>query len=325
MPILLSGRACMVSPLPLYTYDELRALGYDSRSPRWMRLRKGVYVDRPSFARLPPWKRYEVRVHGFILTSPHAVLCLESAAVLHGIPLFGETKDVHVYAPGKGSSTRSGDVCIHTSADARDIVAVGGSWVTSVADTVSDLARVLPPAKALAQVDAVVSPAQGGTQCVEQLRAHSAGQQSTRGVRLRQWVWEKADPRSESPGESVSRAVILWSGFPQPVLQQKFAYEGQRDRCDFYFPESSVIGESDGWGKYDLDDPDAARRHLQDEKAREDRLRRYGHPVARWTAKEMWQVAPLCRALAQAGVRRIESPDLPFLATMRRSPREMWR
>lgn len=325
MPLLLSSRACLVSPLPLYRYDELRILGHEPRGGRWRRLRKGVYVDGADFGSLSPWKRYEVRVHAFLLTNPDAVLCLESAAVVHGIPLFGETKDIHVFATGAKTTTRNGDVCFHTSEDCREIVRVGAVRVTSVPDTISDLARVLPPAKALAAVDAVISPVQGGVHCVAELRERGSFQQNRRGVRVREWVWEHADPRSESPGESVSRAVIRWAGFEDPVLQQEFRYEGVLDRTDFFFPSCGAVGESDGWGKYDLSDPAAAEEHLRTEKFREDRLRRNGHPMARWTQGAAWKVDPLCLALERAGVRRVEHPHVPFLATLRRSPRELRR
>ncbi|WP_404437811.1 hypothetical protein LG322_03115 [Microbacterium aerolatum] len=325
MPLLLSDRASLSSPLALHRYDELRMLGVDPRAPDWKRLRKGIYVDRAAFDRLPAWKRYEVRVHAFLLTNPGSILCLESAAVLHGIPLFGEAKDIHVLHPGGATTTRNGDVCFHTSADAREIVRVGSALATSVPDTVSDLARVLSPAKALAAADAVISPVQGGAFSIDDLRARGSFQQNRRGVRLREWVWEHADLRSESPGESVSRAVILWSGFEAPVLQRDFRYEGAVDRTDFFFESCEAVGESDGWGKYDLSDPDAAEEHLRREKVREDRLRRHGHPMARWTATDTWKVDPLCRALVQAGVRRVEHPHSAFLATLRRNPRELRR
>jgi hypothetical protein len=188
MPLLLADRASKSSPLPLHRYDELRMLGIDPRTGNWTRLRKGVYVECAAFERLAQWKRYEVRVHAFLLTSPDAILCLESAAVLHGIPLFGETKDIHVFAPGDKTTTRNGDVCFHTSADAREIVQVGPGRATSVPDTVADLARVLPPAKALVAADAVISPVQGGTCNLDELRARGSWQQNRRGVRRREWV-----------------------------------------------------------------------------------------------------------------------------------------
>lgn len=325
MPLLLSDRACLVSPVPLYRFDELRMLGIDPRSAAWMRLRKGVYVERSAFAKLKPWRRYAVRVHAFVLTHPNAILCLESAAVVHGIPLFGESKDIHVFEPGAKSTTRNRDVCFHTSADARVIETVGVIRVTSIPDTVSDLARVLPPAKALAAADAAISAVQGGGFTIDELRASGSYQQNRRGVLLREWVWEHADGRSESPGESVSRAVMLWSGFEAPVLQREFRYENAVDRTDFFFESCGVVGESDGWGKYDLSDPEAAEEHLRREKIREDRMRRNGHPMARWTVGDAWKVDPLCRALLQAGVRRVEQPHFAFLASLNRSPRELRR
>lgn len=325
MPLLLSDRARVSSPLPLYRFDELRMLGIHPRAAEWMRLRKGVYVERSEFAKLEPWLRYTVRVHAFVLTNPTAILCLESAAVVHGIPLFGEAKDIHVFEPDGKSTTRNGDVCFHTSADPRVIERVNGIWATSIPDTVSDLARVLPPAKALAAADAAISPAQGGAFTIDELRSRGSHQQNRRGVRMREWVWEHADGRAESPGESVSRAVILWSGFETPELQREFRYESVVDRTDFFFASCGVVGESDGWGKYDLSDPEAAEQHLRREKIREDRLRRNGNPMARWTASDAWRIDPLCRALLQAGVRRVGHPHAAFLASLHRSPRELRR
>lgn len=132
---------------------------------------------------------------------------------------------------------------------------------------------------------------------------------------------DNTDARSESVGESVSRAVIDWCGFEEPVLQQRFAHEGCKDRADFFFPSCGVVGESDGWGKYDLDDPEKAEHHLREAKRREDRLRRHGHPLARWDLRDACQVDPLCRALVSAGVPKVQSADALMLATLRSNPR----
>ena len=296
-------------------------LGVNVRGSTWLRLRTGIYVKRADFQALPAWERYAVRVHAFLRMHPGAILCLESAAVVHGIPRFGETKDIHIYDPDRSSSTRHGDIVIHTSCDARAVEQIGGVLVTSLIDTVADLARLVPPAHGLAMADAAISPVQGGTLQVVQLRQRIAGQQNARGRARLSWVCDNADGRSESVGESVSRAVIGWSGFEQPVLQQRFSYEGCDDRVDFFFPSCGAIGESDGWSKYDFGDPEKAERRLRDEKRREDRLRRHGHPFARWDFGEAWQVDPLCSALVSAGVRKVESADALMLATLRSNPR----
>lgn len=321
MPLLLADRAHLVSPLQLYSYDELRMLGGNPGAPRWKRLRKGVYVARALFDRAAPWIRYAVRVHAFLRRNPDAVLCLESAAVVHGTPLFGETEDIHVYEPDRTTSWRHGDVSIHASADAREIVSIGAIRVTSMTDTIADLARVVPPAQGLAMADAALAPVQGGMLSIAIVRERGFARQSRRGITRMAWVFDNADGRAESPGESVSRAVIIWSGFERPELQKKFFYEGSRDRTDFYFPSCRAVGESDGWGKYELDDPEKAAQHLRDEKRREDRLRRNGHPFARWDERDARRVDPLGRALAGAGVPQVTSPDRALLATLRSHPR----
>jgi len=70
---------------------------------------------------------------------------------------------------------------------------------------------------------------------------------------------------------------------PEPELQHEFYdSDGFIGRVDMWWPDFKVIGEADGLGKYDdiLD--------LRAEKIREDRLRRLGLTVVRWTWDEIW-------------------------------------
>ncbi|WEK60683.1 MAG: hypothetical protein P0Y60_15485 [Candidatus Microbacterium colombiense] len=318
----LSDRAVLASPLPLIVASEARLLGIRVTGARWMRLRRGIHVERAGYLALPPWRRYAVRVHAFVQRHPDAILCLESAAVLHGLPLFGEPRDIHVHDPERATSRRFGDVCVHTSVDARTVVRVGHTLLSSALDTVTDLARLLPPAHALALVDSAISPVQGGTLSMERLWDHSLARVDDRGRRRLRWALGESDKRSESPAESISRAVISWSGFERPELQSEFRYDGALDRVDFLFPTRRAIGEADGWQKYGLTDPDAAARALRDEKRREDRLRRHGHPFARWELRDAWQVEPLCRALRAAGVPLVRPAQSQMLASLRHNPRE---
>lgn len=325
MPLLLSDRAQVASPIAVYTREEARMAGFSVDGPRWLRLRKGVYVERAPYDELPPWKRYAVRVHAFLRTHPDAVLCLESAGVIHGLPQFGETRWIHVYDPEAVATQRYGDVSVHASCDAREIERVSGVLVTSLRDTVVDLSRVMNPADALAVADAATSPVQGGMLRIADLSDRGEQFENRRGRARMRWVWEHANGASESPGESVSRAVILWCGYEVPELQREFSYEGHVDRCDFHFPSTGTIGEADGWGKYDLNDLDRAKQKLADEKRREDRLRRHGHPFARWDLRGAWKVDPLRDALDAGGVRRVFHPQSGMLATLtRRSRAKTW-
>lgn len=317
MPLLMTDRACLTSPLPLLTAAEARMLGI-ALSPRTHhRVRAGVYVDLTGWQALSPWQRYEVRVHAFVRARPDAVLSHESAAVVWGVPLFGETRDIHVYDPDRTASRHVGDVFVHASVDPRDVACVAGLLVTSLMDTVVDLTRALPPAHALAAGDAVVSPAQGGALQLDELRDRAQAQSSTRGRARLRWLWSRIDGLAESPGESVSRAVIEWSGFETPELQQEFRYEGHLDRADFHFPSVRAVGESDGWGKYTLLDAAEAARRLAEEKRREDRLRRHRHPFARWDLGDAYRVTPLCAALHSAGVPLVRPAQPAMLATLR--------
>jgi hypothetical protein len=56
----------------------------------------------------------------------------------------------------------------------------------------------------------------------------------------------RADERSESVGESRSRAAIALAGLPEPVLQ----WEVAGFRTDFGWPDHCVVGEFDGEIKY---------------------------------------------------------------------------
>lgn len=60
------------------------------------------------------------------------------------------------------------------------------------------------------------------------------------------------DGRSESPLESVSRAVFVEHSLPAPELQVEFEPKpGTIYRADFFWRDQRVIGEADRMGKYD--------------------------------------------------------------------------
>ncbi|QDE35720.1 hypothetical protein FIV50_13540 [Microbacterium foliorum] len=321
----LADRAFVTSPVPLIVSAEMRMLGLRAASPRLRRVRSGVHARQDLYDALRPWQRYAARVHAFVRTHPGAVLCLESAAVLHGLPHFGETALIHVLADAGEKSRRFGDVAVHSSMDSRGVTSIAGIHCTDLLDTAVDLTRVLSPARGLAVADAAMSPFQGGDVQRSAADETLGGQMNSRGRARARWAWTNADGRSESPGESVSRAVIEWCGFETPQLQAEFAYEGAKDRADFFFPSCRVIGEADGWGKYDLDDPDAAAQRLSYEKRREDRLRRNGHPIARWDLSDAWKVDPLRLALVVANVPLVRPPQEGMLASLKLSPREVSR
>lgn len=257
-----------------------------------------------------------MRVGAVAATWTDPIFCLESAATVHGLPVFGEPRYIHLLDPG-GTSWREGDVVVHGTRDPRPVSEVDGMLVTPPADTVLDLGRLLPPAFALGVAD----HAARRMFPVGRLGERAREQSNRRGVRQLDWIDENLDPHAESVGESVSRAVIGWLGYEPPRSQIVFTYEGVEDRVDFVFPSNRAIGESDGYGKYDADDADGMKRRFVQEKRREDRLRRNGHPFARWDWADTLAVRPLERALRATGLQPVRRPDRRGLATLASNPR----
>ncbi|WP_417563645.1 type IV toxin-antitoxin system AbiEi family antitoxin domain-containing protein [Microbacterium sp.] len=308
------------SPIELLRVSDQSPTGRRLRNdPSLRRIRHGVYADGTAWRALRPWQRYLARVHAYALTHPEATLCLESAAALLGLPVFGETRDIHVLDPRRATSARRGDVIVHTNRVARRVVSGGLMHVTDLTDTALDVARVVPPAFGLAVVDHALrtAPETGRDELVE--RARRLG--TPRGAQRLRWVLQNADAASESPAESVSRAVIAWWGFETPELQVTFRHEGAEDRVDFYWRRLRLIGECDGAIKYDDADPAAARRRLLDEKKREDRLRRHEGGMTRWGWADAMRATDLRDRLTLAGVEQVRPAQHAMLATLASHPR----
>ncbi len=223
----------------------LRPKAFRDRA-RYVAVRPGVYAPRERWEDLAPWERYLARVHAYAQTNPAAVFAFESAAALYGLPLFGEPRSVHVFDEDRSRSRRFGDVVVHTSADHRDIRHVDGFHITAPAETAVDLMRVLPAPFALAVGDTVIAPRQVGLVSLAELIALADLQINRRGIRQVRLLLETVDPRAESVGESIGRAVILWSGFERPELQVEFRTGGITDRVDYAWRSVRAIAESDG-------------------------------------------------------------------------------
>jgi hypothetical protein len=90
-----------------------------------------------------------------------------------------------------------------------------------------------------------------------------------------------------NPGESWSRAVLIELGLEPTDLQfAVFDEQGLVGYSDVAWRDRRTLGEFDGRLKYAVPsgaEPEAAGRVVWDEKRREDRLRRAGWEVVRWT------------------------------------------
>jgi hypothetical protein len=307
----------------LLTRDQPATVQRLDRNRQLHRVRPGVFARASDWAVLAPWERYLARVHAVARTWADPVFCLESAAALQGMPVFGEPRLVHLLS-ADGSTWHEGDVAVHGLRDGRCAVHAEGIRLTTAAETTLDLCRVLPPAFALAVADAFLRSQPAGQPPID-LSARGRAQLNRRGLRQLDWVQVRATGVAESVGESVSRAVIEWLGCEEPELQAEFRFEGRTDRADFFWRRRGIIGESDGYGKYDAAHVAVARAHFIDEKRREDRLRRNVGTVIRWDWKDTLHWRDLWAKLRAGGLVPVRPMNPAMLETLSENPRSLPR
>ena len=287
-------------PLPLFRSSEIPHAERGVASGDLVRVTRGVLAPAALWWALPPWQRYEARVHAVAITHPGVVFSHESAAAIRGLPVFGEPREVHVLDTPGATARSSGGIRIHVTTGDRLVEDRGGFLVTSLADTVIDLARGRHGAVGLAVADAALRIDPHLT--VEKLVAENEARTNSRGRRVARWALHRATPLAETVLESVSRATIEWLGFPDPELQVQFRMDGVVDRVDMWWEDVRAIGEADGEVKYDGSLQPAAFA-IAKEKERDRRLRRHASGLAHWGWRDVAQIGPLRESLRQAGLR----------------------
>lgn len=216
-----------------------------------------------------------------------ALVSHSSALVLLGLPLQNvDLGTVHLTRlrapeggepkPWSGQSRWRPGLLLHR---AQAQPAVGGEaagpagTTVTVAHAVVGAGLVGAPSSALVAADAALSrrllqPADL-TRAVAEFEGH-------RGIGPVRAALVHADPRHESPGESLTAHLLRRLGY---ALQPQFQVlaEGRTYRADFRIAGTSVLVEFDGRVKYSSGDANL----LYDEKRREDVLRRAGWLVVR--------------------------------------------
>ncbi|WP_448071344.1 hypothetical protein [Georgenia yuyongxinii] len=291
---------------------DLAALGRDprgaqraSRSAALTRVRRGAYTDARAWVTATNSERHRLLVLSTVAgmrTAP--VLSHESAAVILGIPLIGPPpKKVHVAAESAGGGRSSAYIQRHVIRPMPHITLVDGLAVTSAARTVIELARTRPFISGLVAADYALRVGLVTRADLDVTVDAVAGQ---RGGRRARAVIDRADPRAESVGESLSRAQMYLLGVPIPELQQEFYdADGFIGRTDFWWIEQRKVGEFDGRVKYqppERSGASAPEKVVWHEKRREDRLRRQIEGVVRWVWAEALNTSRFGRLLASAGI-----------------------
>jgi hypothetical protein len=154
---------------------------------------------------------------------------------------------------------------------------IDGLAATSITRTVVDVARTRSLRATLVTGDAAIRRC--GVSAIAEALAESAAWADLGPARR---AIAQLDGRSESPLESVSRAIFIERGLPAPEPQAEFFPDPQTTyRVDFYWAAERVVGEADGLVKY------TEPASLREEKLRQERLEQMGLKVIRWTWRDI--------------------------------------
>jgi hypothetical protein len=257
------------------------------RTGRWTALRRGTSCRT---ADLPPSgaRRTALEVAAAALaTDCDVVGSHETAAIVHGLPLFspyaGPPVLSRVRLPRQTRPGHTSPAALVSQLPARHRAVVHGAVVTSLARTAVDLGRKGPALSAVVVLDAALRAGVRRSE-LEDVLSDCRGWPGSR--RAGQWI-AFADGRAESPLESVGRWRMHQAELPAPDLQVVVRDEhGPVGRTDFLWEDLRTIGEADGFGKYRSRDGAADFSALRREKLREDRLREAGWEVFRFTWDE---------------------------------------
>lgn len=274
-----------------------------------VRVRRNAYRDAAELTALRVEEQHRVAVHAAVAALDiDGIVSHQSAAVLHGLPVWGCPLDVvHLTKPRRSAGRRTSLVHIHTapiSDDERCIV--DGVAVTTLARTVFDVACAVRFEAGVALADAALN-AEGTTPgaLLTQVE-HGRGRTGRSTARA---VAGFADGRSESVGESRSRVGLHLAGLPAPELQVEIRRSDGSvvSRPDFRW--GRLLGEFDGAVKYGrlLRPGETPGDAVTREKRREDELRDLGSDMIRWTWADLdapERLYPRIRAAIERSARR---------------------
>ncbi|MGY1822479.1 DUF559 domain-containing protein [Geodermatophilus sp. SYSU D00079] len=191
-----------------------------------------------------------------LLTAPPgAVASHRTAAALWGLEIPLEDRDdrrVDLTVPTTARVVSRRDRRVHRIAlGIEDVARRGAVPVTSPARTWRDLAGVLEPAALLAVTDQLLDGTCSRADLARQLARRPRGRGSARA----RDTLPVADPRAESPMESVLRWLLHAARLPAPDLQYvvRDASGTVLGRADLAWPEQRVIVEFDGDGHRERD------------------------------------------------------------------------
>lgn len=303
-----------------------------------VRIRRGSYYPTEAWIALDDAERFRLAIAAHAWANPQSVFCAETSLFLHGIPVVKVPKSIDLATT---STTRLGIAAstfevrgttglaerartlappqvrrhLHSSVTPE---AVGGYLVVPMVEALVETLTHAKFARALTVADGVLrlNPAIPLLDRKPVMEAIGALKYATHRRRA-EAIAALARPGAESPGESVSRALMLLFGFPHPILQVEYTdAQGFIGRTDFTWPTppdapptptgKDRVGEFDGWVKYFnavLNDGTDPQTVIKREKRRENRILAVGHPMLRWTWADLERPDRLRSLLIEGGLR----------------------
>ena len=291
----------------LHFRRELLAAGYTSgevqrerRAGALLSVRRGAYV-RPDDERLGrAAERHRLLVISTVLVlSPDSVVSHASAAMMHGLPIWGITLDkVEVTRDASSGGRTTRGVRRHTAPLApSEITTVDGVLVTTVDRTLADIARTAGFEQAVVSADAALRRHMVDRAALDAALARAAGWP---GIPAARRALAFADPGGASPGESRSRVAMHRFGLPEPQLQWPVVDGGKViAETDFGWPALRTVGEFDGQVKYGrtLKPGQSPGDVVFAEKVREDAVRATDHGMVRWIWDDLDDFSPVADRL----------------------------
>jgi hypothetical protein len=253
-------------------------------------IRRGVYAWSDDFMAASPLQQHRMRVAALTLslTAPGVLSHQTAAAELDHDLLDADLTWLHVTRPsGAGSRIEAGVVHHAGELPAHHVLMRGDGEMptTTLARTAVDVGLTTDRFECmLAAIDSALHNGASRDQ-IDEVFDRCRGWP---GARMLSGALSLADARSDNPGESWSRAILIGAGLAPDDLQTAiYDADGLIGRVDFRW--KGVVGEFDGKLKYKVPEgasADEAAEALWKEKRREDRLR-VDNEIARWGVAEL--------------------------------------
>lgn len=239
----------------IFTRAQAQAAGYrgpqirqlTSPEGEWVVVRRGAYAEREYWQMLDPYREQPLaiaRAAHLTLQVEH-VMSHDSAALAWGLPLVVRThRLIHITRPGVGGSRTEHGIKHHLADPAEGTFVASGLPVTGIARTALDIAREHGRLSGLAACDKALRLGVAAADFDAVIKTMRSWRHVTR-VRD---AARAADPGAESPGETLTRDIVVQLGAGTPVTQFPVEVDRGTAWCDMIL--GCHVFEFDGRRKY---------------------------------------------------------------------------